>query len=181
MGTKFDPDRPGAWHTLTPVGADARALPDAGLGDGSVLVEYRGERPTLDDDWQEVVLSDRRTAWVRRADCGLGCRCAGEVRLSPPWRRRVSHAGKNDSAPSVPDPVADTARALAGKWLALYEEYAEYEGRHARPNYPSAWGASMQRRFDAIRDAARACGPQVEACFRALVTGDAGRAPGVEL
>lgn len=82
---------------------------------------------------------------------------------------------ERNTTAGVPDTVADTARALAGKWLALYEEYAEYEGRHARPNYPSAWGASMQRRFDAIRDAARACGPQVEAAFNALVTGDAGR------
>lgn len=164
MGTKFDPDRPGSWHTLNPVGADARALPDAGLGDGMVLVEYWGERPKLDDDWQEVVLSDRRTAWVRRADCGLGCRCAGEVRLSPPWRRRVSHAGKNDSAPSVPDPVADTARALARLW-------ADANAAHAAPR-------QALTHHSAIEDAARECGPQVFAAFCALVTGDAGREVG---
>lgn len=69
-------------HTLYPVGPLARALPNAGLGDERVLVTYSGDyKPTLTDRWQMVVLVDGRGAIVRSADCGLGCRCAGEIRI----------------------------------------------------------------------------------------------------
>ena len=71
---------------------------------------------------------------------------------------------------SVPDPVADTARALAGLW----SEAARGEHDSGRAGRRLVCNA----RRAAIEDAARACGPQVEACFRALVTGDAGREVG---
>lgn len=67
-------------------------------------------------------------------------------------------------APSAPDPVADTARALARLW-------ADAEREHVAG--PKVYTAYIRR--VAIEDAARACGHQVLAAFQALVTGDAHR------
>lgn len=67
-------------HTLYPRGDAAADLPrfDA----TRVIVEYQGGHlPRLTDEWQPVTLADGRKAEVRRADCGAGCRCAGEVRI----------------------------------------------------------------------------------------------------
>lgn len=47
---------------------------------GRVAVEL-DEPVTLTDEWQQVIDTDGRTLQVRRADCGAGCRCAGEVKL----------------------------------------------------------------------------------------------------
>lgn len=69
--------------------------------------------------------------------------------------------------------VADTARALAEKWAVakrVRDCFLENDHGYAR-------GVG---RMQGIESAARACGPQVEAAFRALVTGDASRAPEVE-
>ena len=74
--------------------------------------------------------------------------------------------------PAVPDPIADTARALAGLW----SEAARGEHDSGRAGRRLVCNA----RRAAIEDAARACGPQVYAAWCALVTGDAGRAPEVE-
>jgi hypothetical protein len=75
------------------------------------------------------------------------------------------------SAPTVPDPVADTARALAGVHAEALHSVNARDGRER--------ALRMNERRSAIEDAARACGPQVYAAFCALITGDAGREPGV--
>mgnify|MGYP001607149745 CR=1 FL=1 len=69
-------------HTLDPVGREARRLPRFTADPGRVVVTYAGQRPELGEDWARVTLADGRAAEVRRADCGAGCRCAGEVRLA---------------------------------------------------------------------------------------------------
>lgn len=75
----------------------------------------------------------------------------------------------------VPDPIADTARALAG----LYAEATAAHDTAERHGYLFR-ACDALTRMAAIADAARACGPQVLAAFNALVTGDAARAPGVK-
>lgn len=87
---------------------------------------------------------------------GEACDCASDYDCSP--------EDCDCRAPSVPDPVADTARALARLW-------ADANAAHAAPR-------QALTHHSAIEDAARECGPQVYAAFCALVTGDAGRAPG---
>jgi hypothetical protein len=42
------------------------------------IVEYR---PTLDDEWLTCATREGPIVQVRRADCGAGCRCAGEFRF----------------------------------------------------------------------------------------------------
>ncbi len=79
------------------------------------------------------------------------------------------------SAPTVPDPVADTARSLAEKYRHARTAYLEYQARYESPTQMSAWGYTLRRDVALIADAARACGPQVYASFCALITGDAGR------
>ena len=68
-------------HTLFPVGAKAKRLPkwDA----TRVLAVYPDgvEAPALTDDWQPVMLATGQQARIRRADCGAGCRCAGEIEV----------------------------------------------------------------------------------------------------
>jgi hypothetical protein len=59
------------WHTLYRYG-DTSAEMD--------LVVYAGPRPQLTDTWQIVGTEDGRTIAVRKADCGAGCKCAGEYR-----------------------------------------------------------------------------------------------------
>lgn len=98
---------------------------------------------------------------------GEACDCASDYDCSP--------EDCDCRAPSVPDPVADTARALAGLWAANDREWTDaLMGR-----IPLA--TANERYTDralAIEDAARECGPQVFAAFCALVTGDAGREVG---
>lgn len=52
---------------------------------GAYIVAFQGEIPPLTEDWvigvEEVT---GRAVWVRRADCGAGCRCAGEFTFTPP-------------------------------------------------------------------------------------------------
>jgi hypothetical protein len=52
--------------------------------DSRWLVEFHDDPPVLGDEWVRDRLKDGRPVWVRRADCGAGCRCAGEFRLDPP-------------------------------------------------------------------------------------------------
>lgn len=83
------------------------------------------------------------------------------------------------SASSVPDPVADTARELADKYR---HARAVSDVRSIGTGNISATGLVRGRallEMETIKDAARACGIQVEAAFNALLTGDAGRAPEV--
>lgn len=50
--------------------------------DGRALVRLDDPHTTDSDEWTEVI--DRltgHTVAVRRADCGLGCKCAAEVKL----------------------------------------------------------------------------------------------------
>lgn len=72
-----------------------------------------------------------------------------------------------DGGPGVPDPIADTARALAGLHADALSNVNARDGRER--------GLRINERRHAIEDAARACGHQVYAAFNALVTGDAGR------
>ena len=44
------------------------------------LVQCKTEPWPLTDSWQKVELENGTTVEIRRADCGLGCRCAGEYR-----------------------------------------------------------------------------------------------------
>ena len=63
----------------------------AGPGDPEGLTRWDASRwvvpfvhhPTLDDEWEEYLITDGRTVIVRRADCGAGCRCAGEFVMVP--------------------------------------------------------------------------------------------------
>ena len=46
---------------------------------------YRLDLPGLDrlrDTWQTLTTADGHIVQVRRADCGLACRCAGEFRIT---------------------------------------------------------------------------------------------------
>ena len=48
------------------------------------IVPFATDDTILEDDWAEYPLEDGRVALARRADCGAGCRCAGEfVMLRP--------------------------------------------------------------------------------------------------
>jgi hypothetical protein len=69
-------------HTLFPVGAKARKLP---RWDGSRVLALYPEgvtAPELTDEWHAVTLATGQRAEIRRADCGAGCRCAGEIRVT---------------------------------------------------------------------------------------------------
>lgn len=49
---------------------------------GRALVRLSDPHTTDEDEWTETTdLLTGHTVAVRRADCGLGCRCAGEVKL----------------------------------------------------------------------------------------------------
>lgn len=97
---------------------------------------------------------------------GEACDCASDYDCSP--------VDCDCRAPTVPDTVADTARALAERWRALDDTYDSY---WRSGMYDHAARLAKARR-DQVADAARACGPQVESAFRALVTGDARREVG---
>lgn len=66
--------------TLRPVGADGD-LPLLSLHDDRRILTFPGPRPLLGDAWVPHRLADGRLVEVRRAACGLGCRCAGEYRM----------------------------------------------------------------------------------------------------
>ena len=115
----------------------------------------------------------------------MGFPFKADATIPPGYLKIVDQSGavlawiKEDgyARPSVSDPVADTARSLAGLWN---EERAHREAN--RPNMPGAREYSHDaacQRMVAVRAAAQAIGPQVYAAFCALVTGDAGREPGV--
>lgn len=58
--------------------------------DGRSVVRLNDPHATDSDEWTEVTdLLTGHTIAVRRADCGLGCRCAAEVKL-------VRYAGEED-------------------------------------------------------------------------------------
>lgn len=49
---------------------------------GRALVRLDDPDSTMSDEWREVTdLLTGHTVAVRRADCGLGCKCAAEVKL----------------------------------------------------------------------------------------------------
>jgi hypothetical protein len=49
---------------------------------GRALVRLEDPHTTDTDEWTEVTdLNTGHTVAVRRADCGLGCKCAAEVKL----------------------------------------------------------------------------------------------------
>lgn len=50
--------------------------------DGRALVRLEDRDALNEDEWTKTTdLITGRAVEVRRADCGLGCKCAGEVRL----------------------------------------------------------------------------------------------------
>jgi hypothetical protein len=72
--------------TLDPApGVDPLDLPrntSRGGGHDSRHVLVFAEPVELEMWWTSATLTDGRTVEVRRADCGLGCFCAGEFRWS---------------------------------------------------------------------------------------------------
>lgn len=49
---------------------------------GRVLIRLEDPNATRREEWSEVTdLITGHTVAVRRADCGLGCKCAAEVKL----------------------------------------------------------------------------------------------------
>jgi len=88
--------------TLFPVGVDAGLLPT--FDETRVVVRFAGRVPVLRDDWQRVTLHDKREAWVRSADCGGGCRCAGEIAFTVRCGVRLPYA--SDPCPNVASAVA---------------------------------------------------------------------------
>lgn len=67
--------------TLSPVGDDL-GLPRFSDDDSRRILTFaQGQSPwPLDDTWSPATLVDGREIEVRAADCGAGCRCAGEYR-----------------------------------------------------------------------------------------------------
>ncbi|MGZ4659673.1 MAG: hypothetical protein ACXVYB_00170 [Arthrobacter sp.] len=60
--------------------------------DGRALVRLEDPHTTDTDEWTETTdLLTGHTIAVRRADCGLGCKCAAEVKL-------VSYAEEKEEA-----------------------------------------------------------------------------------
>jgi hypothetical protein len=71
-------------RTLYPVDQITQIALTALEGDtmGRALVRLEDPEVTRRDDWTEVTdLLTGHTVAVRRADCGLGCKCAAEVKL----------------------------------------------------------------------------------------------------
>lgn len=61
-------------QVLTPLDGDTA---------GRALVRLRDPHALYSDEWTETTdLITGHAIEVRRADCGAGCRCAGEVRLA---------------------------------------------------------------------------------------------------
>lgn len=71
-------------RTLYPVDQLTQIALTAFEGDsmGRALVRLDDPHATDTDEWSEVTdLLTGHTVAVRRADCGLGCKCAAEVKL----------------------------------------------------------------------------------------------------
>jgi hypothetical protein len=71
-------------RTLYPVDQLSQIALTAFEGDemGRALVRLDDPTVTQQDEWRETIdLLTGHTVAVRRADCGLGCKCAAEVRL----------------------------------------------------------------------------------------------------
>lgn len=92
-------------YTLTP----ADPARDGGLppydGARRLLTFTASTIPPLTDRWAPATLADGRTVEVRRADCGLGCRCAGEYRMA------FSGARADDPAQDVGEPLVSAQPA----------------------------------------------------------------------
>lgn len=68
---------------------------------GRVVVKLEDQSTLLSDDWTETIdWVSGLPVEVRRADCGLGCRCAGEVRVIRP-------ASPPEFSPENPLPVSE--------------------------------------------------------------------------
>jgi hypothetical protein len=85
MTTKVKPvDVAAGERTLYPVDQITQIALTAFEGDDMGRALVRLEDPTLTntDEWSEATdLLTGHTVAVRRADCGLGCKCAAEVKL----------------------------------------------------------------------------------------------------
>jgi hypothetical protein len=71
-------------RTLYPVDQLSQIALTAFEGDdmGRALVRLDDPTVTQQDEWRETIdLLTGHTVAVRRADCGLGCKCAAEVKL----------------------------------------------------------------------------------------------------
>jgi hypothetical protein len=71
-------------RTLYPVDQLSQIALTAFEGDdmGRALVRLDDPTVTQQDEWRETTdLLTGHTVAVRRADCGLGCKCAAEVKL----------------------------------------------------------------------------------------------------
>lgn len=71
-------------RTPYPVDQPTQIALTANEGDdmGRVVVRLKDPSVTDTDEWTEVTdLLTGHTVAVRRADCGLGCKCAAEVKL----------------------------------------------------------------------------------------------------
>lgn len=79
--TKIEPGQ----NTLYPVDQLTKLALTAFEDDpsGRALVQLADPAAIYEDDWTEAEdLLTGRMVQVRRADCGLGCKCAGEVKLA---------------------------------------------------------------------------------------------------
>lgn len=84
-----------------------------------VVTFAEGEGPDhpLPDEWTTAILDDGRTVWVRRADCGAGCRCAGQYTL-----QRTQTQFMASLAPDNHVRVSVFTRTLpTGKWTKTDE------------------------------------------------------------
>lgn len=72
-------------NTLFPVNQMTQLALTKFEGDsmGRALVRLENPAALYNDEWTETTdLITGHTVEVRRADCGLGCKCAGEVKLA---------------------------------------------------------------------------------------------------
>jgi hypothetical protein len=72
-------------NTLFPVNQQTQLALSKFEGDdmGRALVRLEDPAALSNDEWTATVdLTTGLAVEVRRADCGLGCKCAGEVRLA---------------------------------------------------------------------------------------------------
>lgn len=124
-------------RTLRPVDeATARALP-ALPGDDLGRAVVRVGAVDFIDEWRRV-LDKRSGRWVevRRADCGGGCRCAGEVRLyGAPLVPHVASGVDVGETLGVLRTAATEGVGLSLDWqhVAALDEYLA-----ARRAYPAA-------------------------------------------
>ena len=84
MGKPVRVDVVAGERTLFPVDQATQIALTAFEGDsmGRALVRLEDPDVTYMDEWAETTdLLTGRTVAVRRADCGLGCKCAAEVKL----------------------------------------------------------------------------------------------------